>query len=178
LGFGLFSCVVGLFSALEKQWTWLHGRLSQMPPQNQGPVRHRLKAKVWLNTVEAFPSSQKRSLLLEALKKGLCIPFRDRESTWPQVRQRFGSSQEDLVTQARWILKELEAEGVIELADDPTHKLAKVARIRTDDAARGLQAATGSAVAAVDERLRSQIGKRKMDGLKAALDANWGPTSG
>jgi DNA-binding MarR family transcriptional regulator len=76
------------------------------------------------------------------------------------------------------ILKELEAEGVIELADDPHHKLAKVARIKIDDRTHGLQAVTGSAVAAVDDRLRAQIGKKKLEGMKAALDVNWGPVTG
>ena len=76
------------------------------------------------------------------------------------------------------ILKELESQGVIELVADPDHKLAKIARIHFDENESGLQSVTGNAVMAVDEKLRARIGKTKLDGLKKALDTDWGPVDG
>lgn len=73
------------------------------------------------------------------------------------------------------ILKELESQGVIELADDPAHKLAKIARIRYDERKDGLGSVTRGAVRAVDEKLNQRIGKANMQSLKKALDADWGP---
>lgn len=76
------------------------------------------------------------------------------------------------------ILKELESQGVIELVDDPAHKLAKIVRIRYDERDGGLQSVTGNAVSAVDEKLRQRIGSKKLEGLKKALATNWGPIGG
>lgn len=73
------------------------------------------------------------------------------------------------------ILKELESQGAIELVRDPRHKLAKIARIKLDDNESSLQSVAGNAVSAVDEKLRARIGKTRLDGLKGALDTDWGP---
>ena len=73
------------------------------------------------------------------------------------------------------IMKELESQGVIELTDDPDHKLAKIARIRHDEKKDGLSWVTSNAVSAVDMKLRQRIGKARFQALKKALDTDWGP---
>ncbi len=70
------------------------------------------------------------------------------------------------------ILKQLEERDIINLVDDPDHKLAKIA-VMTDDPA--IIETLTNARKNTEQRLRKRIGEENYGKLKASLEVSWGP---
>lgn len=70
------------------------------------------------------------------------------------------------------ILKQLEKRNIIELIDDPDHKLAKIAVMTKDPK---IIETISKARKTTEARLQQRIGARNFDRLKLALGESWGP---
>lgn len=70
------------------------------------------------------------------------------------------------------ILKELEERGIVEIVDDPSHKLAKIVKITDNpDILSTIKLARDK----TEERLRKRIGEDNFQNLQSALNLKWGP---
>lgn len=69
-------------------------------------------------------------------------------------------------------LQELQADGLIELVEDPQDKRAKVAQFSNE--AKSLRQDVLNSLLAIEQRIAEQIGERNLQSLKKSLNKDWG----
>lgn len=90
-------------------------------------------------------------------------------SRMSEVARRMGISRQA----AHKTITELVAQGIVELSEDPTHRGAKLVKL----AARGrrLEVDVRRALETLEQSLAERIGPRRLEELRRALAAEWGP---
>jgi len=94
----------------------------------------------------------------------------DREGTRiSELARRAGVSRQS----THQAVGELVAAGLVELAEDPAHRQARL--VRLTDRGRRVDAAAGRAFREAEAELERRIGAARVRDLRAALSADWGP---
>jgi DNA-binding MarR family transcriptional regulator len=140
-----------------------------MSEQRPYLMRGLLHAYYWCdeslqNSVRAAgfpPLSRTKSMIMVNVSDGITRPA--------DLARHLGISRQAI----QQTLAEMEAEGLISLRSDPKDGRAKV--VEFSPRGRGIGRAALAAIGAMEQELARRLGRRRLEELKKALYADWGP---